>query len=274
MAITSANDISVVLSGGTTNTNPNNSLGGDPATAPVKDGVLNNLFDDISPEEAETGHEDYRCFYYFNDGETSLYNIKLFISEDFVEGATLEVGVESRDETQRIQLSGAIITEGSMTLSYGSSTFVSEYSSELGTWSTNLRNQLTSIPGLEDVTVTAQEAGAGVVIFDVSFGGKSGKRNHDKIQVVSNDFTPQVEINITTPQQGAPVNTIAPDIGLETTPPGGVGFYVPSEQSPILLPVLNPEEGFPIWVKRVVEVDTASVADDGFRLRLVAQSLI
>jgi len=278
MAITSANQISVVLSGGSVNLNPGKSLGGSPSSAPVADGVLNNLFDDITSDQSENGHEDYRCVYFFNDGETPVYNVGVYIVEDFAGGATVELGIRQSNETQRIQISGATLSGGHMTLSYEGVEFDSTYDSSLGDWAVALRSTLNSLTNgseslLKEVVVNAQEAGPTVKIFDIVFSGIDGKKNHPPILYVSDNFTPSVTVSVTSPQEGAPINTIAPDIGIETTPPGGVFFYAPDENSPITLPILRPEDGFPLWVKRVVTSNTAAVADDGFKLRFYADSL-
>lgn len=277
---TNADSISVVLSGGTVNINPNDSIGGDPSSTPVLSGVLNNLFDDVSPEESRDGYEDYRCIYFFNDGDTTVYSIKVWIYDDFSEGAEMELGVENRDETQRITLSGAVVTGGSLTLSYKGQNFVSNYNADLGVWATELQDTLNNLSDgmggnfFGDVSVVAQNAGADTVIFDIRFSGEDGKRNHDKFEEVSNDLTPlgNVDVFITVPQEGAPINTIAAEINLETTPPGGVGFFAASETTPIELPKLAPDEGFPLWVKRNISAGAEPKENDGFILRFSAQS--
>ena len=279
MATTNSNDISIVLSGGTTNFSPNNSLGGQPSSAPITSAVINNLFDDVSPEESEDGHEDYRCVYIFNDGETPIYLIEVYIQEDFEEGATMEIGIEKRDETQRLTLDNATPTGGSLTLSYAGNNFISNYDSDLGDWAVALQTSLNNIliEGenlLKDVAVTAQTATGGVIIFDINFVDSDGARNHDKIVIEANNLTPaSVGAAVSTTQEGSPINTVAPTIGLETTPPGGISFFAASQQSPITLPRLDPADGFPLWVKRFVPSGTTAKASDGFTLRFVAETL-
>lgn len=273
MAYATANDISLVLSGGSTNINPNLSLGGDPSATPVSDGVINNLFDDILPEEATEGHEDYRCVYYFNDGTASVYDIELYIDEDFAGGATVELGIESRDEIQRITITNGP-SGGDLRLDYDGSQFITEHNPDLSVWAGNLQNDLRSLPNLQDVIVIAQSAGGGTILFDISFINDDGKKNHPLIEVVTNNLTPTgVEVSVATTTQGAPVNTIASEIDVETTPPGNIGFYAPSETSPITIPQLRPSEGFPLWVKRVCEAGVDPKERDGFRLRFSAQTL-
>lgn len=275
---TSKADISFVLSGGSGNLDPNQSLGGNPSASPVTDSSLNNLFDDVAADETEDGHEDYRCIYIFNDGDTTIFNVKVWIYDDFDEGSFLEMGIEQRDEVQRITISGDVVTSGSVTFAYGTQQFVSNYNSDLGVWATELEDSLNSLAEsgfslLKDVAVTAQNAGSDVIVFDVSFVNRDGKRNHSTLSVVSNSLSPTVSVAVSTPQQGSPINTIAATINVETTPPGGVGFFVPTEQSPITLPYLKVNEGFPIWIKRYTEPSTVAVADDGFTLRFSAESL-
>lgn len=279
MAITSANQISVVLSGGTVNLDPVNSLGGNPSSAPIANGVLNNLFDDITTDQSENGHEDYRCVYFFNDGETPVYDVQVYILEDFAGGATVELGIHELNETQRIQISGGPVSGGFMRFSYEGVEFDSTYDSNLGNWAVALQNTLNSLTNgdqliLQEVSVTAQTTESNSVIFDIAFNGVDAKRNHTPITYVSDSFTPSgITVSASVTQEGAPINTIAPDIGLETTPPGSVIFYTPDETSPITFPILRPEDGFPLWIKRIVTDNTTAVADDGFKLRFFAESL-
>ncbi len=279
MTITNANDISIVLSGGTTNINPNNALGGDPSSSPIVNNVLNNLFDDVAPKETDEGHEDYRCIYFFNDGDTPIFLVNLWIVSDVLGGSTIEVGVEQVDEIQRLTLDNATVTGGSFTLSFDGVEFTSDFNSDLGLWATTLQNTLNALLKsgesiLKNVVVNAQPVSATRLIFDVNFNGEDGSRNHPKFVLVSDDLTPAVvDIFISAPQEGAPVNTIAAEIGLETTPPGGVGFFAPSEASPIAIPRLNSGDGFPLWVKRTTVADTDPKKDDGFTLRFAAETL-
>jgi len=273
-----SSDISVVLSGGSANLNPNESLGGQPSSTPVVSNTLNNLFDDVSPDEAETGHEDYRCIYFFNDGDSSVYEVEIWISDDYVGGATMELGVELSDEIQRITIADGPVTGGTLTLSFSSRNFQVSYNSDLGAWASDLQTKLRALisdtgePLLRDVVVTAQNVGT-TIIFDVSFAGRDRYRNQSTITVITNTLTPAVTVSVATMQEGAPINTSAVEIDVETTPPGGVSFFAASEASPISFPRLEPGDGFPLWVKRTVSADSDPVERDGFQLRFAAQTL-
>lgn len=274
---TTGSDISLVLSGGGSNLDPDLSLGGASSVTPITSELLNNLFDDVTSDQNLDGLEDYRCVYFFNDGDTTIYGIKVFILEDFDGGATMELGIAEQDEKQRIFLTG-LPSGGSCTLSYDENEIELDYDSDLGNMSVALQNALNALVDddgqhiLKDVVVTAQPVSSNI-IFDILFTGDDGSRDHPLIELISNDFTPSVTITISTTQSGFPINTVAPDIGVATTPPGGVGFFAANENSPITLPKLRPTDGFPIWIKRVVEANTEAKANDGLNVRFQAESL-
>lgn len=281
MSSTNASNISIVLSGGTVNLNPDDSIGGDPSSSPILDATLNNLFADVTADQTATGYEDYRCIYMFNDGPTPVYNFGLWIESDFSGGATMELGITNSNESQRVTISGGPITGGSFTLSYKTFPFVVNYNSDLSVWVSSFQSALDNLQDgsgnivFDSPKVIAQNAGANTFVFDVSFSGLDAKRNLDKLQVASNSLisTSTISIFISTTSEGAPINTIAPEINLETTPPGGVGFYAASKQSPITLPVLNPNDGFPLWIKRTIVAGTEAVERDGFQLSFRADSI-
>lgn len=66
MAVISAANLKFYLSGGAGNTNPNLSIGGARSTTAVGAG-LNNLFDDVTGDEAAAGVTNYRCEYFRNE---------------------------------------------------------------------------------------------------------------------------------------------------------------------------------------------------------------
>lgn len=79
-----ATDIVLRLSGGASNTDPDASLGGAMSTAPggvITTAQLNNLFDDVSGDQAAAGDVNYRAFFIENDhASLTLSNIKLWIN--------------------------------------------------------------------------------------------------------------------------------------------------------------------------------------------------
>jgi hypothetical protein len=79
MAIT-ASDIKFFLSGGTTNTVGDNSLGGAISTTQASPNP-NELFDIVSGNEAAAGTTEYRCIYIKNDHPSLvLFTVRVFIA--------------------------------------------------------------------------------------------------------------------------------------------------------------------------------------------------
>lgn len=75
-----ATDIQFRLSGGSSNTVGNSSLGGEISSAVVGSG-LHALFDYVSGAESYSGDTEYRCIYVYN-GHSSLtwFNVKIWIA--------------------------------------------------------------------------------------------------------------------------------------------------------------------------------------------------
>tara|TARA_Y100001938_G_scaffold128710_1_gene182763 strand:+ start:20732 stop:21343 length:612 start_codon:yes stop_codon:yes gene_type:complete len=73
--------IQLYLSGGTGNTNPYASLGGKRSSTQVTNDALENIFDDISRQEALVGKTEYRCLYVYNPSGNALTNVKVHISQ-------------------------------------------------------------------------------------------------------------------------------------------------------------------------------------------------
>lgn len=275
---TTSDDIAIVLSGGSVNLNPSLSLGGDPSYSPIPSGVINNLFGDV-PSERTEDLESYRCIYVFNDGDTTIWDIELWIQQTDEDGSQMEIGVLSTDEVQRITIP-ATVSGGDLVLRYKNAIFTLEYNSNLSAWANQLQTLLEELADPSDsslffrnVTVNAQNT-SGLILFDIIWSGKDSKRNFDKIEIQSNQLLPSgTTASITVSRQGSPVNTIAIQLDAETTPPGNIGFFVASASSPISLPRLEPQDGFPLWIKRFVPTEAAAKSNDGFSLVIRAQSL-
>lgn len=82
MALTES-DIEYRLSGGSGNDDPNDSLGGAISSTTIEDATNNNLFDDVSGDEADSGDTEYRCFFVKNTHDTITWkNVKLWINSE------------------------------------------------------------------------------------------------------------------------------------------------------------------------------------------------
>lgn len=273
----SASDISLVLSGGSSNANPNLALGGNPSLNSVGTSI-NNLYSDVTSTDSSDGSVDYRCLYLFNDGTDPIYSIKLWIGAEIENGSTIQLGVNAQNESQRITISGAAVTGGSFKLTYQGIELTSPYRSDLGVWGSELQHSLNSllntegVPVLNQVVVSARNAGD-TLIFDVSFTGIDGNRDQDLLVVSNNSLIPSVNVAVELLIQGSPINSIAPTIDLDTTPPGGVTFLNTSESTPITMPKLAPAEGFSFWVQRTTPSGTSTLNADGFTLKVNLETL-
>ena len=278
--LTTASNISFVLSGGASNINPNNSLGGDPSSTSINGGLLNNLFDDVASYESENGNEDYRCIYVFNDGETTVWDMKLW-ADSITEGnVQIKLGIESSNEKQRITIIGA--TGGILELQYKDRSFSSDYNSNTTVWASNIETSISNVTVsdvstekiFKKVSVEGRNLGSDTLIFDITWSGKDGKRNFDNIEIIGSELVlePNGSVLVTVEQQGSPINTLANET-IETSPPGGVVFFDTNETSPIVIARLDPSDGFPIWIKRIIPSQTVASVEDKFTIQMVAQSL-
>lgn len=272
MSIVKAIDLVIVLTGGSTNTNPNDSLGGDPSSQPLV-GVLNNLFDNITEEEATVGKTEYRCMYIFNNNTTdAFYEMELFIVSEVTGGATVEIGVEKRKETQKMIVSGSA-TGGTFDITYtppGGTIQVRTvtYDPDPATWAINLQNSLNSISTIDClVGVSGSFTNR---VFNINF---QDYRNRDLISLDITNLIGGTTSSVSKTFPGSPINSIPPLVDSETTAPFDVNFSYPTIDNTLKIGTLYAEEGFPLWVKRTVAANTDAIENDGFKLRIVSRPI-
>jgi len=88
------------LTGGADNTDPDASLGGVSSSTEISATPLNNLFDDISPSEAEAGDIEYRALSIYNSGDASAVGIELWFESNTTSDDTdVAIGVDSGTQT-------------------------------------------------------------------------------------------------------------------------------------------------------------------------------
>lgn len=276
MAIT-ADQISLVLSGGSGNNDPNASIGGQPSAFPITSGLSNNLFSDVTAENADAGIEEYRCVYVFNDGDDPVYNLKMWIDSQTDGGSDILIGATEQDEVQRLTIRGAL-SAGTITMSYETKGFTTNFDPDINIWAQNIQVSMNgllddnAVPLLSNVTVTGQVSGTNR-FFDITYTGIDGKRDHPMLIIVSNDLSPLPTAVVSLLLQGSPVNTVAPHVDVATTPPGGVTFSVPTQDEPLNIIKLAPNEGFPLWVERVTQAGATALSKDTFALKIRIESL-
>ena len=98
-------DIIFVLSNGSyppTNSDPNKSLGNTPSSVSVGTN-LENLFENITTDDASAGRIDYRCFYVFNDSATDdLPSTSIYFDEQLNSPIQLTMGINIINDVQTL----------------------------------------------------------------------------------------------------------------------------------------------------------------------------
>lgn len=101
MTINAAN-LKWYYSGGATNNDPALSFGGVRSSVPLASSALNNLFDDVTGDEATSGYDEYRVLYFRNvdTDATGLADPILWITTQPPGADTLEVAVATAKNTE------------------------------------------------------------------------------------------------------------------------------------------------------------------------------
>lgn len=267
MAI-NGNEIILLYSGGNSNKNPNLSLGGNPSNFPVFTNK-NNLFDNITKEQALEGSTEYRCIYIMNSNlENSLYNARI-TAESYNLGTTIKLGLFYDTEIQRINLGGNI-TGGTFTITIEEQNKIITYNSNIITLAAEIQSKIREIEILKDIVVQSSINSSGIKIFNINFIGDANNRSFDLIEITSNDLTGTV-MTLTTERvnYGSPINFTAQEINNENIKPSNVDF----SNNFVIIGELKPTDIIPLWIERKNIAATESIADDGFKLRITGSPI-
>lgn len=264
-----ASQIIFLLSGGTSNSNPSRSIGGPPSAFPVL-GSLNNLFSDVTSDEATSGKTDFRCFYVKNNSSAdSLYDVECFIDSQASRGSTAEVGVAIVTDVQNIEIKGSV-TGGNLTLRYEQTEFTAEWGGSPQNFLDNLLLAMKGV-GLDGVGISTSYSGVSQN-FIVEFKGIQGKRNHQKMVLSENNLIGAISVSVTKLVEGQPINSNGPLLATETVPPSKVNFYTASQR--ISLGILRPGDFIPIWIKRTTVANTDFKENDYFVFKILGKPFV
>tara|TARA_Y100000034_G_scaffold86053_1_gene103158 strand:- start:4020 stop:5816 length:1797 start_codon:yes stop_codon:yes gene_type:complete len=258
------------LSGGLSNNDPLLSIGG---TASLTE-VESNLFDNFQPSESTTGLEDYRCIYIYNALTNSIEDIKLWIEIPPTSDTVTTIGIDESDDMQEVKVDffAGFPSTGSFTLDFDGNDIVVSASSDLESFALNFQNALRDNTSLTDVTVAGQLIGA-TITFIVHFVGDDGKRDQPTFALKNNSLEGNPSMTINKVIVGSPINATAETIATDTTIPLNPSFKSTTEALPIVVPSLNVNEGFPLWIKRTVAINPIPTQNDGFTLRVFVGSV-
>jgi len=261
-----ASQIIFLLSGGTSNSNPSRSIGGPPSTFPVL-GTLNNLFSDVTSDEATSGKTDFRCFYVKNNSSNSyLYDVECFIDSQASTGSTAEVGAAIVTDVQNIEVRGPV-TGGNLVLKYEQTEFAAEWGGSPQNFLDNLLLAMQGV-GLNGVGISTSFSGISQN-FIVEFKGFQDKRNHQKMVVSENNLVGAVSVSISKVAEGQPINSNGPLLAAETVPPSKVNFYTTNQR--ISLGNLRPGDFVPVWIKRTTVANTDFKENDYFVFKILGK---
>lgn len=95
-----AASIQLRLTGGAGNSNPNASLGGVMSSVQVSGTPMNNLFDNVSPEEAAAGDVEYRAIDLYNDGDAAATEVRAYLDPVTTSPKTeVDLGLDATTQT-------------------------------------------------------------------------------------------------------------------------------------------------------------------------------
>lgn len=259
-------DINFVYSGGTTNNDPAHSLGGEPSNRPI----TGQLLPEISIAQALKGFTDYHCLYIVNDGSDSLYSTELYIDDEATGGVPVSLGFQFQDDIQQVTVAdGVDVTGGLMLLQYEGTNFTVYWAAGINDWAASFQDAISAFSSLADVTVTGRVQGNDC-IFQVNFVGTAGSRYHDLLAVIDDSTLFGISadsVSVLKLFDGAPINSIAPEIDSSTTAPNGILFYIPISDQPLVLGEFRGADILPVWVQRACPPNQAALAD-GFALKM------
>lgn len=101
------------LTGGSSNSDPDASLGGVGSSEELSATALNNLFDNVSPSEASSGDVEYRAIDIYNSGDETAVSVEFYFasqttSADTDLAAGLDAGTQSIGDESTAPSSPAI----------------------------------------------------------------------------------------------------------------------------------------------------------------------
>jgi hypothetical protein len=274
-----ASCIGFMHSGGPSNSDPCNDLGGDMSNTPISPGMIDNLFHSIGPKLSRRGHEDYRCFYIQNAGSFTLRNVEIYFAGTGRQvpgergGSYVAMGVLLSSSIQTIRVTAP--TELNEDVDYfdisipGYDAFKVFYANNITEWTGNFQTAIRAVDGLSEVVVTALGViptkladGPLDVTFTINFGGRDTRdglihcqaANHNIPLLTCIPSNGNATINQGIISTGSPVNTFAQTIPDEITPPALIPFDYYFIGNPLRVGSLKPGDNLPIWIRRTLPI--------------------
>jgi hypothetical protein len=267
------NDLLLVYSGGDLNSSPYDSLGGEPSSFPVN-GVLNNLFENLTDEEMLNKNIDYKCLYLINNNNNnSFFNLRIFIDKSQNEFTNIQLGIKKTKEIQRLTLNYEAITGGIIAFTYNNITVNANWSNTGYIFANNIKNSLNNI--FKNVETCLIEKTDTKIIIDIKFDDEDDYRFHDLLNInIENLISENPKtFSISRTSAGAPINYIHDSLENKNTVPYGVVFDDYNSLNPLLIGTLQSNEYLPLWFKRTSVKSSGSMSNDNFNLRIISNPI-
>ena len=272
----------LLLSGGESNINPLQSIGGEPSyriVNPVH--YLNNMFDNLSNQQMSTGHTNYRCIYVMNRNVNTLYGTEIYVENNTVEGVNIAVGCDSSTEIQGIKIDAGAIEGNTFRLSIESQeTPDIVFSSDIATCINNIQTAIQTISYFEETTIISaaesmpipsdNPSRGPIYYYQVTFVGSADHHAIALMVVSQNNLG--VQVNTCRLSHGSPINAIAPKMDFDIIIPNEIVFTTTSELSPLSIGDLQSGDIFAIWVRR--QVDATEETDSRHAIQLVIRGYL
>lgn len=174
-------------SGGAFNKNPDLDIGNYPSEFAIATPTMNNLFDNVTPQETADGLIDYRCFYIFNkNSDQNIESIVLDLNPpQCSDGSSILFGSKFADDIQQITVLGTPDEVGYVIFDTEFGTpFTVEWGGSIATFASNFQTKIQLLPWCSAVTTGSVTANS----FQVTFTGDVGNRLVKNIRVVQNNL--------------------------------------------------------------------------------------
>jgi len=88
------------LTGGSANSDPDSSLGGRMSSVELSNTAMNNLFDNVSPSEAQAGDTEYRMIDVYNSGDATAETVEIYVSSPTTSpSSTIHLGYDATNNS-------------------------------------------------------------------------------------------------------------------------------------------------------------------------------
>jgi hypothetical protein len=198
-------EIKWLHSHGWDNKDPLYDLGGMPSRFDIATQPVNNLFDDITPEEAKAGRTDYRCIYVINKTLDTTYTSVQVQLNSGGGCSSIAIGSKLVNDLQTLILQGTPMSLGYVILEteFGGP-FTCYWNGDYTSFASEIQTKIRLTTLCDGVMVSSLGGGE----YQIEFAGSAMNRKVELIKVVKNRLVYQQgdEFRVSTAQPSDPFN--------------------------------------------------------------------